>query len=157
MEPKGIYDILSKTFGSKIKQFLENTFPPTIIVESSAIVDVCKFLKNEEGLNFTSLMCLSGVDLKDQGKMAVVYHLFSITHRHKIALKVEVDRNEPHVPTVEGVWATANWYEREAYDLFGIIFDGHSDLRRILMPDDWEGYPMRKDYVYPKKYHTWDV
>jgi len=70
---------------------------------------------------------------------------------------VEVDRNEPHVPTVEGVWATANWYEREAYDLFGIIFDGHSDLRRILMPDDWEGYPMRKDYVYPKKYHTWDV
>ncbi|MGB9735170.1 MAG: NADH-quinone oxidoreductase subunit C [bacterium] len=157
MESKKIYEILSEKFTGKIKQFIETTFPRTIIVEADAIVDICSFLKKEDDLDFKSLLCLSGVDLKEQGKMAVVYHLYSMRHKHKIAIKVEVDRNNPHLPTVEGVWRGANWYEREAYDLFGIIFDGHSDLRRILMPDDWEGYPMRKDYVYPKRYHTWDV
>lgn len=157
MEPKKIYEVLLEKFGSKIKQFVEATFPPTIIVESDTIFEVLSFLKTNNELNFSSLLCLSGVDLKEQNKMAVVYHLYSMRHKHKIAIKVELDRNNPHLPTVEKVWRGANWYEREAYDLFGIMFDGHSDLRRILMPDDWEGYPMRKDYVFPKQYHTWDV
>ncbi len=157
MEPKQIYEILSGKFNGKIKQFVENTFPPSVIVEPDSVVDVCRFLKTEESMDFKSLICLSGVDLKEQGKMAVVYHLGSMNHKHKIAIKVELDRNNPHVQTVESVWPGANWYEREAYDLLGIIFDGHSDLRRILMPEDWEGHPMRKDYVYPKQYHTWDV
>jgi NADH-quinone oxidoreductase subunit C len=157
MEPKKIYEILSEKFSGKIKQFAENTFPPSLLVEPDAIADVCRFLKMEDDMDFKSLMCLSGVDLKDQGKMAVVYHLNSMKHKHKITVKVELDRNNPHVQTVELVWPGANFYEREAYDLFGIVFDGHSDLRRILMPEDWEGHPMRKDYVYPKRYHTWDV
>ncbi len=157
MEPKKIYAILSEKFSGKIKQFAENTFPPSVLVEPDAIADVCRFLKMEDDMDFKSLMCLSGVDLKDQGKMAVVYHLNSMKHKHKITVKVELDRNNPHVQTVELVWPGANFYEREAYDLFGIVFDGHSDLRRILMPEDWEGHPMRKDYVYPKRYHTWDV
>ncbi len=157
MDPKKIYEILSEKFSGKIKQFMDNTFPPSVIVEPDAIVDVCRFLKMEDDMDFKSLMCLSGVDLKDQGKMTVVYHLNSMKHKHKITIKVELDRNNPHVQTVELVWPGANFYEREAYDLFGIVFDGHSDLRRILMPEDWEGHPMRKDYVYPKQYHTWDV
>ena len=157
MEPKKIYGILSEKFGGKIKQFLESTLPPTVLVETDAIADVCRFLKEEDGMDFTSLMCLSGVDLKEQGKMAVVYHLHSMKLKHKITIKVELDRNNPHVQTVEQVWPGANWYEREAYDLLGIVFDGHSDLRRILLPEDWEGHPLRKDYVYPKRYHTWDV
>ena len=157
MEPMKIYGALSEKFGGKIKQFVETTFPPTVLVEADAVADVCRFLKEEDGLDFTSLMCLSGVDLKEQGKMAVVYHLHSMKRKHKITIKVELDRNNPHVQTVEQVWPGANWYEREAYDLLGIVFDGHSDLRRILLPEDWEGHPLRKDYVYPKRYHTWDV
>ncbi len=157
MEPKKIYGILSEKFSGKMKQLQENTFPASIFVEADAVVDVCRFLKKEDGLEFLSLICLSGVDLKEQNKMAVVYHLGSMKHKHTISIKAELDRSNPHIPTVESVWPVADWYEREVYDLFGVIFDGHSDLRRILMPEDWEGYPMRKDYVYPKRYHTWDV
>ncbi|MCL4557820.1 MAG: NADH-quinone oxidoreductase subunit C [Deltaproteobacteria bacterium] len=157
MEAKKIFDILSGKFGGSIQQLQESTFPPSVVVGSDAIVEVCDFLKKAEGLDFLSLVCLSGVDLKEQGRMTVVYHLGSMKHGHMIAIKVELDRSSPHVRTVEKVWPVANWYEREAYDMFGIVFDGHSDLRRILMPEDWEGHPMRKDYVYPKRYHTWDV
>jgi NADH-quinone oxidoreductase subunit C len=101
-------------------------------------------------------MCLSGVDYKgakgEPDRMEVVYHLFSMKLRHKCVLKVELPRENPSVPTLENVWAIANWHEREAYDLFGIRFEGHSDLRRILCPDDWEGYPLRKDYQQPESY-----
>ena len=152
-----MYDVLSEKFTGRIGQFAETTFPPSVIVVPEAIVDVCTFLKTAPDMEFTSLVCISGVDLKDQGKMSVVYHLGSMKHKHTLALKVELDRTNPHVRTVEQVWPGANWYEREAYDILGIVFDGHSDLRRILMPEDWDGYPLRKDYVYPKQYHTWDV
>ena len=84
--------------------------------------------------------------------MTVVYHLGSSSYKHKIALKVEVGRDEPKVPTVERVWRIANWHERETYDMYGIVFEGHSDLRRILCPDDWEGYPLRKDYQVQEFY-----
>ncbi len=157
MEAKKIYEILSGRFGSAIQQFQENTLPPSIVVGHQAIVEVCDFLKKAEELEFLSLICLSAVDMQEKGKMAVVYHLGSMRQRHTIVLKVELDRGSPHVRTVGTVWPVAAWYEREAYDLLGVVFDGHPDLRRILMPEDWEGYPLRKDYVYPKRYHTWDV
>ncbi len=157
MEPKKIYDVLSEKFSGRILQYVESTFPPSVVVDPAAIVEVCVFLKTAPEMDFTSFLCLSGVDLKEQGKMAVVYHLASMKQNHTMALKVELDRNNPHVRTVEQVWPGANWFEREAFDLLGIVFDGHSDLRRILMPEDWEGHPLRKDYVYPKQYHTWDV
>jgi NADH-quinone oxidoreductase subunit C len=82
----------------------------------------------------------------------VVYHLFSYTHNQQIVLKVDLPRDNPKIPTVEGVWKVANWFEREVYDLFGVIFDGHSDLRRIMLPEDWTGYPLRKDYVEQEEY-----
>ena len=85
--------------------------------------------------------------------MEVVYHLYSYTHRHKFVLKVQLPREDPSVPTVEGVWGVAKWQERESYDFYGIQFTGHSDLRRILLPDDWEGHPLRKDWVDPEYYH----
>jgi NADH-quinone oxidoreductase subunit C len=75
-----------------------------------------------------------------------------MTHRHKVVLKTLVPKEDPHLPTVEHIWKTAQWHEREAYDLYGIIFENHSDLRRILLPDDWEGYPLRKDYQEPEFY-----
>jgi NADH-quinone oxidoreductase subunit C len=98
---------------------------------------------------------LSGVDLK--GRLAVVYQLFSMVKKHKITLKVEVPTDAPNVQSVESIWKTANWHEREAYDLYGITFIGHPDLRRILLPYDWEGHPLRKDYQVPEYYNGMKV
>lgn len=109
------------------------------------IAQLCRELKESGVLLFDHLMCLSGVDYKD--RLEVVYHLYSYELKHKVTLKVNVDRNNPEIDTVVPVWETANWHEREAYDMFGINFKGHPDLRRILLPQEWEGYPLRKDYA----------
>ena len=83
----------------------------------------------------------------------LAFDFFSFRHRHRIALKVRVPRDDPRVPTVSDIWRTAEWHEREAYDLLGIVFEGHPDLRRILLPEDWEGFPLRKDYKVQAYYH----
>ena len=156
-----ILRILQDKFADKITKSEMAVVDPFIVVSSHAITEVCSFLKNYEGLAFDTLMCLSGVDYKgsknEPDRIEVVYHLFSMKFRHKIVLKVQLARENPSVPTVESVWAIANWHEREAYDMFGIHFEGHSDLRRILCPDDWIGYPLRKDYVQPETYRGMPV
>ena len=149
MTPQEIFDNIQATFGDQVIDLTENV-DPWIRIKPEAIADVCWYMRNDGVLDFESLMCLSGVDF--EGHMTVVYHLGSSSHKHKIALKVEVGRDEPKVPTVERVWHIANWHERETYDMFGIVFEGHSDLRRILCPDDWEGYPLRKDYQVQEFY-----
>ncbi|MFQ6043629.1 MAG: NADH-quinone oxidoreductase subunit C [Candidatus Poribacteria bacterium] len=146
-----IYSKLNAEFGEAILAFEEIFIEPFIKVAPASIAAVSKYLAEEPDLKFDSLMCLSGADSGET--LTVVYHLHSTEHRHKIVLKVEVPKDNPHVPTVEGIWRTANWHEREAYDLFGVIFDNHSDLRRILLPDDWQGHPLRKDYQPPEFYH----
>jgi NADH-quinone oxidoreductase subunit C len=146
-----IYSKLNAKFGDVILAFEEISVEPFIKIASASIVAVSKYLKEEPDLKFDSLMCLSGLDSGET--LTVVYHLHSTEHHHKIVLKVEVPKDKPHVPTVEGLWRTANWHEREAYDLVGVIFDNHSDLRRILLPDDWDGHPLRKDYQPPESYH----
>ena len=98
---------------------------------------------------------LGGADYKD--RIEVVYVLYSMKHHHRYTLKCRLPREAPSVHSVEAVWGVANWHEREAYDMFGINFEGHSDLRRILCPDDWEGYPLRKDYKFPKSYREMPV
>ncbi len=97
------------------------------------------------------LHCLSGVDWPDYFES--VYHLWSMTHKHWTVLKVRMSKDEPKVPTMTHLWPAADWHEREAYDLFGIQYEGHPDLTRILLPDEWEGHPLRKDYVYPEHEH----
>jgi NADH-quinone oxidoreductase subunit C len=149
MTAQEIFDNLQAKFGDRIIDLTENV-DPWIRVKPEAIAEVCDYARNDGDLDFESLMCLSGVDYEDH--MTVVYHLGSSSRKHKIALKVEVGRDEPKVPTVERVWRVANWHEREAYDMYGIVFEGHSDLRRILCPDDWEGYPLRKDYKVQEFY-----
>jgi NADH-quinone oxidoreductase subunit C len=149
MTPQEIFDNIQATFGDQVIDLTENV-DPWIRIKPEAIADVCWYMRNDGVLDFESLMCLSGVDFESH--MTVVYHLGSSSHKHKIALKVEVGRDEPKVPTVERVWRIANWHERETYDMFGIVFEGHSDLRRILCPDDWEGYPLRKDYQVQEFY-----
>ncbi|UKJ06254.1 NADH-quinone oxidoreductase subunit C [Solitalea lacus] len=131
---------------------------PSLTIKKEMIADVCRELRDNELTYFDFLSCLSGVDYGlELKKMGVVYHLSSIPYKKQLTLKVECDFDResndlPSFPTVSEVWRTADWHEREAYDLFGINFEGHPDLRRILLPDDWEGYPLRKDYKTAAEY-----
>ena len=120
----------------------------TAIVPAQHIVNVCAALKADPYANFDFLADLCGADrgVEEEPRFEVNYHLFSTTKHHRLRLKVLLDEANVHVATVTGVWRTANWHERETFDLFGIVFDGHLDLRRILLPDDWQGYSLRKDF-----------
>jgi NADH-quinone oxidoreductase subunit C len=150
MEPAQIYERLTLRFP---EQILEVSGKPDAfaVVAPDAIVEVCQFLRNEPELWFDCLSNQTGVDYKD--RIEVVYHLFSYRYRHGCILKVRLSRDNPVVATVETIWKAANWMEREIFDLFGVTFRGHTDLRRILMPEDWPGYPLRKDFVEPQEYH----
>jgi NADH-quinone oxidoreductase subunit C len=130
---------------------LDAPVDPFIRISPEHIKEVAKFLRDDADLQFDFLSCLSGVDLK--GKLGVVYNIFSMSLKHKVTLKIEVPTENPFVPSVESIWKTANWHEREAFDLYGIIFNDHPDLRRILLPYDWEGHPLRKDYQVPEFYN----
>jgi NADH-quinone oxidoreductase subunit C len=159
MEPKSIHERLSAKLGDKITAANLEVASPFAVVAADAIVEVASFCKSDPDLAFDNLMCLSAVDYPKETppRMEVVYHLLSYRHDHTFALKVHLPREDPALATVEGVWGVANWHEREAYDMFGIVFTGHSDLRRILLPDDWVGYPLRKDWVDPDFYNGMHV
>ena len=113
---------------------------------------VAQFLRNDEGLRFNVLMCLTGYDRGPGEPLGVAYNLHSLTKLHKLEVRIEAPREGGKIPSVAQIWRTAEWHEREVYDLFGITFVGHPDLRRILLPEDWEGYPLRKDYQEPDYY-----
>ena len=154
MKPEEIYEVLTKQFSETVLNFdTELAGDPSIHIAPSAIADVCQYLAETDALAFDSLMCLSGLDLNaNDEELAVVYHIYSMQHRHSVVIKAMVPKTHPHLPSVSHIWKTADWHEREAYDLYGILFEGHNDLRRILLPDDWEGYPLRKDYKEPEFY-----
>ena len=124
---------------------------PHIEVPRKSLTDIARRLRDDPDLAFDSLLCLSGLDWPEY--LEVVYHLFSFKHRHKITLKVRCPKDDPVVPTVSSICGTAEWHEREAYDLIGIRFEGHPDPRRILLPEDWEGHPLRKDDQPPAFWH----
>ena len=144
---------------------------PFVVVEPSDLVEVCRFLRDDPRLAFDILNCISGVDyLEPDPKKAakagfephteVVYHLSSFAHKHRFVLKLLLPRWKgdkpgelPEVPSVTGLWRTADWHEREVYDLCGVRFIGHPELTRILLADDWVGHPLRKDYEFPLEYH----
>jgi NADH-quinone oxidoreductase subunit C len=144
---------LHREFGSSVGSVDQGRLEASIGIEPDAIDAVCAFLKDQPDLRFDSLGNLSGVDLPDANVIRVVYRLRSYELGHEVTLKVDALRSEPRVKTVEGVWPAANWLEREVYDLLGVLFEGHSDLRRILLPDDWVGHPLRKDYREQPSYH----
>lgn len=131
---------------------------PFVVVSTENLLKICELLHSHPELYFDRLACLTALDNgpKD-GTIEVIYHLDSITKGRQFIVKVLVARqnadNLPKVPSVTGIWQTANWHEREAYDLVGVYFDGHPDLRRILMPADWQGHPLRKDYEQQTDYH----
>ena len=115
-------------------------------------LEIAKWLKSNESLYFDSLQCNTGMDL-GEGILESRYNLHSMKHLHKIEIRIKVSVEKPDIPSVEEVWRVADWFERETYDMFGIDFIGHRDLRRILLPDDWEGWPLRKDYEEQETYH----
>lgn len=121
-------------------------------VRPDDIPTVMAHLRDDPALRFDFLQNLTAIDWIKRDVIELVYHLFSYVHRHAICVKVELPRGTPRAPTVVPLWPTANWLEREQYDLLGVVFDGHPDLRRLLMPDDWVGHPMRKDFREPKSY-----
>ena len=163
--------VLDQQFGTRIKEKKADVIDPFIVVEPADLLEVCQFLRDDPRLKFELLNCISGVDyLEPDPKKApkagfdphteVVYHFQSFTHRHRFVLKVILPRWKenkpgelPEVPSVSGLWQTADWHEREVYDLSGIRFTGHPDLSRILLSEDWVGHPLRKDYEFPLEYH----
>ncbi|OLR91158.1 NADH-quinone oxidoreductase subunit C [Actinokineospora bangkokensis] len=133
---------------SAIQQVTVDRGEITFYVRREDIVELCRTLRDEPALRFELCSSVSGVDygVDVPQRLHTVYHLTSMTYRRRIRLEVAVDVDDPHVPSVVEVYPTADWHEREAYDMFGIVYDGHPALTRILMPDDWDGHPQRKDY-----------
>jgi NADH-quinone oxidoreductase subunit C len=155
MKPEEFAALLAGKFGATILESKSDGLLPFSVVAPAELLAVCAFVRQDEQMQLDHLECLSGVDFKD--RIEVVYTVFSMKHKHRYTLKVRLPREKPAVHSVESVWGVANWHEREAFDMFGIVFEGHSDLRRILCPDDWEGYPLRKDYTFPKSYRDMPV
>lgn len=153
MDAASIHSRLREKFADKILSVEAEAKDPFVVVEPSAIVELCAYLRGAEDLHFDVLTNQSGVDYRADGHIEVVYHLYSYKHRHYAILKVRVPRDAAVVPSVDSVWKAANWLEREIYDLLGVTFTDHPDLRRILMPEDWVGHPLRKDFVEPNEYH----
>ena len=116
-------------------------------VEGKDWLPLAKELRSNPELNFDYMFCLTGVDWKTH--LTVVYHLTSKNHKHTVVIRAKVDRNNPEIETVSHIWRTAEFHEREVYDLFGVNFLHHSDLRRLLLTDEWVGWPLRKDYEDP--------
>lgn len=142
---------LKQKFLNSILKIVEFRNELTIVLRKEDIVPICQFLRDDPELSFNFLSDLCGADwLERKPRFDVAYNLYSIEKNHRVRLKVRVDDGEA-IPSVTSVWSTANWHEREVFDMFGIRFEGHPDLRRILMPEDWEGHPLRKDFPLTKE------
>jgi len=153
MTSSEIAKVLSDKFGARIVASFPDDKHPRVHVDAKDWRELAQFVHSDPRLKLDWLQSLSGVDYVADGKMACVYDLYSFDHKHVFAVKVFCPRDNPEIPSVVDLWPAADWQEREAYDMFGITFPGHPDLRRILCADDWEGFPLRKDYVFPREYH----
>jgi NADH-quinone oxidoreductase subunit C len=142
-----IADKLKDRFADAVQEVTESHGELTLVVSREQIVDLCRFLRDDPTLRYDLLMDVAGVDyLGREPRFEVVYHLYSVPHNSRLRLKVRVPESDVVVPSVTSVWSTANWHEREAFDMLGIRFADHPDLRRIYMPDDYPGHPLRKDF-----------
>jgi NADH-quinone oxidoreductase subunit C len=126
---------------------------PFLVIRPEELESVAFFCRDDESLQLDMLSCITGVDYPERQAIEVIYSLDSTTQHHRLTIKVQLPRDNPTVSTVESVWRTADWHERETYDLLGVDFAGHHNLIRILCAEDWEGHPLRKDYVMPESYH----
>jgi len=157
MTPQEISEKLKARFGEAILDVkIEGVLQPFVKVTPAGLKEIASFLHDDDDLQFDFLMCLSGVDY-GKNVLGVVYHISSTTKRHKLTVKVDVPADKADVPSIAEIWPSANWHEREAYDMYGIVFTGHPDLRRMLLPDDYPGHPLRKDFKVPEFYQGMKV
>ena len=168
---QSFFDAIAQKFGDAVRATDCDALDPWIEVSPERFVDICRFLKDAPAMQFDMLNCVTGIDYfhEDPKKAAkapwephicMTYHLSSTSKKHSIVVKVKLPRWKddvegeiPEIASVSDIWRTADWHEREVYDLTGVRFIGHTDLRRILCPDDWVGHPLRKDYKFPEEYH----
>ena len=138
---------LEDTFADAVVSTSEFRGELTCVISREHIVEVCRFLRDEPGLQYNLLVDVCGIDMYTPvDRFGVIYNLVSIPNKLRLRLKVFLQEDDMHIPTVTGIWDAANFYERETFDMFGILFDGHPDLRRIYMPEEFEHYPLRKDF-----------
>lgn len=154
MEHIEIYNRLREQFGpEKVIEHVvtgdeeKGLRDPFILLETSALPEIAQFLRDDPEMAFDMLHCISAVDWPEYFES--VYHLWSMKHCHMAILKVRTSKEDPKAPSVTHLWPAANYHEREAYDLMGIVYEGHPNLQRILLDEEWEGHPLRKDYVAP--------
>jgi NADH-quinone oxidoreductase subunit C len=171
MSVQNIYARLQDRFQPWLAAHDFDALDPWIEVRPEGLHDVCRFVRDEADLAMNTLHCITAVDYFEpdakkaaqvdwQPHLELIYHLSSMPHRHRLVLKVRLPRWQddkpgqlPRIATVSDLWSTADWHEREVFDLMGVEFTGHPDFRRILCPEDWEGHPLRKDYQRPAEYH----
>lgn len=148
MEPMAIAHTLEARFPDEIIELVEYRSQVAVILQRDRVQEVCRLLHNDPAYQMNHLLALCGVDYTGMGEpwFEVVYNLYSIPLRHTLRLRARVPAEDPRIDSVTGVWEGANWLERETYDLLGIVFTGHQDLRRILLPASWDGHPLRKSY-----------
>lgn len=152
MEVEQIRDILQAELSKPLETLLDAN-PKGLSVEKEDLLKVCSFLHTDSRFYFDMLSSITGLDNGEGEGLEVIYHLYSIPNELSLSLSVAVGKEQPVISSVVEVWQTANWHERETYDLLGVVFEGHPDLRRILLPNDWEGHPLRKDYQLQEYYH----
>jgi len=157
MDGSAILARLRVRLGAQVLETHEHHGDHTAVVAREGIVDALTFCRDDADLRFDMLMDLTAVDYlkfpgrEDGPRFDVVYHLYSVAHNHRVRLKVRVEQDAPFVPTATGLWPIANWFEREVWDMFGIRFEGHPDLRRLLMYEEFVGHPLRKDYPIERR------
>ena len=147
---------LKELYPNEIVDISENNFMPYAKVNAKNILDIIMAIKNAPDFMMDYLVCISGTHIVDNENVSlgfeIVFHLYSYAKRKAICIKAFVEENNPKIPSIDSIYGSANWYEREIYDLLGVIFEKSKDLRRILLPPDWVGYPLRKDYVQEEEY-----
>jgi NADH-quinone oxidoreductase subunit C len=152
VEGRQILQRVRDRFGAAVVDSHEHRGDATAVVERASLIEALRFCRDDPALDFDVLMDLTAVDYskypgrEDGPRFDVVYHLYSVPHNHRLRVKVRVDEDEASVPTAVGLWPIANWFEREVWDMFGVRFSGHPDLRRLLMYEEFVGHPLRKDY-----------
>ncbi|MGZ8428186.1 MAG: NADH-quinone oxidoreductase subunit C [Candidatus Deferrimicrobiaceae bacterium] len=150
-----VLEMLVGKFGDDIVSTHSDFGDDTALVRRERIVEICTFLRDDPGLRFDFAMDLTGVDyLGEEPRFEVVYHLYSLAKKHRVRIKTRVREEDPVIDSVIPVWAGMDWYEREAYDMYGIVFRGHPNLKRILMYESFVGHPLRKDYPKAKRQPT---
>jgi NADH-quinone oxidoreductase subunit C len=148
---KKLIDIVEREFSDEVLDSHSERGQDTVTIKRERLVEIMEFLRHDEATRLDFLRLVTGVDyLRRQPRFEVVYILYSTTHKHMLTVRVPVEEDDCNVPTIKGVFGTAGWFEREVWDFYGIVFEGHPDLRRVLNYEEFEGHPLRKDYPKQK-------